>query len=346
MDTTAVGANNMAIALAVITGLLGLLGALVSIFLTQRNNKELELLRFKLSGAAEEEKARRDYHYEARKRLYEQIEPLLFQLVEQGENAVARVYTLARTAQKGELEPRPGWISPLHDEYFLTSTLYKFLAPLVIVRIIQNKLTLVDLTVDPVVRKQYVLAKILLWSFTEDFDLAQVTDPPLPYDPRGDAFKIRHQDPAKYWKQGIATGRLDNLLAALTTTDIKGSPRCMTYGEFQDLFRERSRSDDEAFIRITDLFLDFHPKTRPVLWRILVAQAYVYRILIGISEAKISSPTANEDVLQRKLDDLARLDMKRFDWRQIPDEASDVEVLQTPFDAAQLYVDRRLRGEW
>jgi hypothetical protein len=78
----------------------------------------------------------------------------------------------------------------------------------------------------------------------------------------------------------------------------------------------------------------------------LVAQAYIYRNLIDISDAKTSPATDTGDVLTPSHNEIARLDRKRFDWRQTPDEASDTEVLKEPFEAAQLYLERRLKGEW
>ena len=89
-------------------------------FLMQR---KLEVIKAAPTEVQEERKARRDYEYEARKRLYGELQPLLFQLRELSEGAYRWVITLARTARKGQLS----WLS---KGYFLTMTLYRFTAPL------------------------------------------------------------------------------------------------------------------------------------------------------------------------------------------------------------------------
>jgi hypothetical protein len=52
-----------------------------------------------------EEKALRDYQYEARKRLYEEFEPLLFQFNELSESAFRRILAFVREAKEGNLVP-------------------------------------------------------------------------------------------------------------------------------------------------------------------------------------------------------------------------------------------------
>ena len=69
--------------------------------------QDLELLRGRLREVEAERDARRDYEYEARKRLYSEIQPLLFQLKELSESAYRWVMSLARTAQQDQLS----WLS-------------------------------------------------------------------------------------------------------------------------------------------------------------------------------------------------------------------------------------------
>jgi hypothetical protein len=35
---------------------------------------------------------------------------------------------------------------------------------------------------------------------------------------------------------------------------------------------------------VADLFLNFHPEKRPILWRILVTQAHIYKALILLNQ--------------------------------------------------------------
>jgi hypothetical protein len=56
----------------------------------------LEKIKNDLEIKKDEQAARRDYEYEARKRLYQECEPILFQFVELSESALKRIYALAR----------------------------------------------------------------------------------------------------------------------------------------------------------------------------------------------------------------------------------------------------------
>ena len=68
--------------------------------------RQLEDVRAALADRNSAAAARRDYEYEARKRLYQHVEPLLFQLYEALEEAHYRVRSLVRTATQGHLGRR------------------------------------------------------------------------------------------------------------------------------------------------------------------------------------------------------------------------------------------------
>jgi Flp pilus assembly protein TadB len=90
----------------------------------EQHDKIIERLRSELGGQLKqveaqledqnaERNARRDYEYEARKRVYQEVEPILFQLAELAEGGLHRIYSLARTARHGDLAPqRRGWAVP------------------------------------------------------------------------------------------------------------------------------------------------------------------------------------------------------------------------------------------
>ena len=137
--------------------------------LNAQGQQELELLRTQLKDVARNRDAQRDYEYEARKRLYQQCEPLLFQLAEFSESALYRIYSLARTARHGNL---PSWVD--EDDYSLRSTMYFLISPLIILRLIQSQLTFVDLTLDSHIARQYSLLKLLFLTFTDDFTFAHM----------------------------------------------------------------------------------------------------------------------------------------------------------------------------
>src|SRR5258706_56753 len=73
--------------------------------------------------------------YDARKRLYEEVEPLLFQLFENANHALNRIRNLARASRDGQLE---SWLAQQGDSYYLRSTLHSFLVPLASIHLIRD----------------------------------------------------------------------------------------------------------------------------------------------------------------------------------------------------------------
>jgi hypothetical protein len=253
-------------------GITGFVALVVALW-TRRTSVTVEQLKAALADQSKERDARRDYEYEARKRLYEELEPLLFRLVDASDEAWHRILSLARSARRNDIAANGGWLdSP--ENYYLRSTVYKLLVPMAVVRLFEEKLTFVDLAVEPRLRDQYFLAKTLDRSFTDDFALAAN----LSYDPNDeDAFTLRKENPAMYWRQGLYLGALDIAAGALIVRDAQSKPRIMGYGDFEKTLTEQTT---DAFDEVLDVFLHFHPTTRPVLWRILVAQAAIYKTFV------------------------------------------------------------------
>jgi hypothetical protein len=211
------------------------------------------------------------------------------------------------------------------------------LSPLVFLKLIQRRLTLVDLAVDPHINNQYALAKWLYISFTEGFKLASIA-PRFEYEPDCDDWlEKREQQPQKHWRQAVFMGRLDIAVEALIVRENEVW-HCMSYGEFESIYRDEKIR--EKFNAFADLFLDFHPRTRPVLWRVLIVQAHLYEALLRARELQ---PSISHDHLTPKLlRPIAKEDLWRYDWRQSNKEASDEEVLIEPCKAAQVYLQEFL----
>jgi hypothetical protein len=288
-------------------------------------DRDLEQLKSELGEASSERNARRDYEYDARKKLYAEYEPLLFQLIEQSENAYYRVLSLARTAREGDLSPEGGgWLK--RPGYYMRSTIYKLLAPIALFKIIQRSLTFVDLSVDPGISANYTLAKVLYLTFTCDFELAALS-PAITYNPHADdANNRRNKNPQQCWRQGIPLGCLDNVLHdCMLTSDQPTSLR--TFGDFErvveDLTKDEVRHDVCLFFEV---FENFHPLTRPVLWRVLVTQAHIHRLLIGRVGARSESPL---DEILSKLS-LPPAEHAKFHWGQA--------ATNEPFDVATAFL--------
>ena len=80
--------------------------SILSIYITRKNDIELEKLKNKLEIEKDEESAIRDYRFEALKRLYRECEPILFQFAELSDSALLRILALAKNAQQGNLGPK------------------------------------------------------------------------------------------------------------------------------------------------------------------------------------------------------------------------------------------------
>jgi len=303
-------------------------------------NHDLEELKANLAIAtaelSAENKARRDYEYEARKRLYQECEPFLFRLSEASENAIHRIFSIARTARKGDLGPKKSnWFQ--WPGYYMASTIYNLLVPLVIFRLLQNKLTLVDLTLDRRISNQYIIAKWLNVSFTEDFVIATNTRK-LEYEPFVKDWKEKRDTmPEKYWRQGVTIGRLDVAIEGMIKQMPDGNDRCMSFGEFETAFyNDLENNKGLDFGHFADIFSHFHPARRPILWRILVLQAHLYsKIMELFVEHGATGFITNVP------SDFFNADIPKLDWRQNFGDY-DKEVILEPVTVAKDYLHTRV----
>jgi hypothetical protein len=291
--------------------------------LRQRNAIELEQLRSQLEQARAAEDARRSYEFDARKRLYTRIEPLLFELTGAAESAYVRITDLARAARQDKLNGPNGWLSDT-DNYFVISTVHRLTSPLAFIRIWQRELTLVDLNLDHLIRLRFAASRRLILSWSEDFALAYAR-PSIPYDP------------SQHERQGMYIGEVERLADALIVVegDVR---RVMSFGEFEAAYRHGGQGFMAAIEPLTRLLRDFHPEKQPITWRILIAQAHLYQLLLQVKRGRVGeSFVPDEAMFAIRMD--ARPD---FDWRPSPDAGSD-EAVWAPFVATEAYVLPELR---
>lgn len=304
-----------------------------------RTEQELALFKSSLENQAAQDKARLDYEYEARKRLYTECEPLLFQLVEFSKGGIRHVQGLARSARNGDIRPDgSGWLTTndssedIDEHYYFNSTMYRMVAPLTCVALLHRALTTVDLAVDSDLRRQFQITRWLNSVITDEFELA-LLEPKLAYDPNHpEATAKAKTKPATYQRQGLYTGRRDSAAEALIVRENGQPPRCMSFGEFEQALKQKTPVY-EAFRPVARLIEGFHPQNRPVLWRVLVAQAHIYDELVRSQAAKLVVTTG-----EHASPAPPALDPKRFDWRLSPGAPDDEDVLVAPFDVAGTYI--------
>ena len=339
------------IILAIIALVSSVITAGVAAVLARKNEIRLKHLENDLAIKRAEQDARRDYEYEARKRLYQECEPILFQFAELSESALKRIYALARNAREGNLGPERYWLST--DHYFIRSTIYRLLAPLAAFKLLQHRLTAMDLELDRSINIQYSLAKNLYYTFSSSPDLARC-EPVIPYDPDQIAPELnsisklekeenRTKHPEKFWLQGLKVGKLDILSENLIVSDKNTIPRIKSFGEFEREFFGKASplrtSETNEFEVFVTLFSYFHPKTRPVLWRVLITQAYLYNAILNI---RSNNSNKIENLSIKDFDKFkAILKIERIklacNWKQ-PNEIISDEEFDIPFIAAENYL--------
>jgi hypothetical protein len=150
----------------------------------------------------------------------------------------------------------------------------------------QRQMTFVDLRLDETIRIRYQLLKLYSRSFTDDFLFAAVPAK-LEYDPNSPQWRqLKSQDPAKYTRQGLLVGDLENICDALIVEDANCRARAIGFSEFERLLPNLGKRD--SILEVLSLLSSFSPSDRPVLARILVAQAVMAQLILSTYAQDIS----------------------------------------------------------
>lgn len=336
------------VTVALLTALGSLAIAIISAGLTWRQDKasrqlqletETKLKEFEdeLQARAALRDARLEYEYEALKDLYRSAEPLLFQLHELCQQMFYRVLSLARSARNGNLdEGKDNWLDGAG--YYMKSTIYSLLAPSAAFRLLQRRVTFIDIGLDASIGERYYIARAIYSMLSEHHELALNFEPKLDYHPNNAQWEaLRVAQPEIYWRQGIPGQILDAASEALLAREADGTTRLKTYHEFSLEFDDDIRTDG-VFGVFYDVFLNFHPRSRPVLWRILVVQAHLCELFVKSRAKSDHTPWANIgdfDLSSNKV----RID---FDWRKPAEKVSEQEALDAPFAVSAAYLRARV----
>jgi hypothetical protein len=291
-------------------------------------NKELAINQAQLKAVLDKEKslfdARLEYEYDAKKRLYLECEPLLFQASNAVVDAKERVIGLAANAGRGHL--KPGASSWLKDGYYLRSTLFRIFQPLVFFKIITGKMSQVDFSLDSSVGRRIAVLQTLHTLLSSGFEMANASHSPRPYDPYAHVSQAqRDKHPEKYVYQSLVMGTIDEAIDHMLAEQT-----CISWYQFNRKF-ENQDSDTQAFDVLRAWLSNFHPQALPVLWRVLVGYA-------ACCEFYLSSEKLD-------VDDLKNLFTKKFamhfDWRDDDQRAkiTDDEVLTDVFAVREVVVD-------
>lgn len=343
MDSSTIGA--LAVAVPAIASLVVAVIAMVTSFANSKtvasSNEKLAQLTSKLRDDESTRDARRDYEYEALKRLYTECEPLLFQFFELAEDAESRVRALARDCRNGNLRPDgAGWLAD--EGYYFNSTVYRFFAPISAIRILQRRLTAVDLALDSRLKTQYRLLRMLYRSMTEDQSLAE-RSPRLSYDPdradpgAPDREALIAARPETYVRQGLYRGTLDRLVDAMIIRE-QELERVISFSEFLQFKQDGESQLCLVMPDVRLLFAGFHPLARPVLWRVLVTQKLIYDALDGSRDVD----RAGTDDIPSLIPSGTKEYLDTLDWRQNQSEAHR-ETVDSAITVARAFIVDSIR---
>lgn len=323
--------------IAIITAAMSLIVVIINYFSTRANQENLERLREEINERQSRHDALLDYEYEAKKRLYHECGPLLFQLTELSESALKSIQTLATLASEGKLEPGPK--SYLKDNYYRLSVMHRLLAPLAMVKLIQRRLTHVDLSLDIGIYRQYTLARQAYFSFADEFGFAK-SKPELPYEPFDDEVEKKAiSKPEIYWRQGAPRGVIDGAVESMIFKDDDTGLRVMTYAECESEYNKTKSSVRKNFDEISYLFEDFHPRTRPILWRMLITEACLYHALSRTQA--LHEHSWNTDQLIKSTESFHEW----ADWRQPKERSQDPTMIAVPIEVAKKYLQDKLKSK-
>ena len=288
---------------ALVTGVLSASVAITVSFLTARSQRQLTWLHNNLAEQSAESAAKRSYEYDARKRLYTEVNPQLFQLREACDTSARRL----RRIVSGDIQIDP-------PKRVVSST-ERLFAPLVIAQELKRHLTGLDLGLDGSVRAQYVVSRELLWTFHEGMKIAE-------FEPR-----ITYRSPGgpKEPRQHLTVAEVQRLVDFLTVKEDDGSRRPMKQNELDDML------NDEGLIRavkpMSHLFAGADPVSSPVLWRLLLAQVSLMHVFVLLADNHLTGISGS----------VMPPDIGDYKDKDEPQAHFDSQV-----DAARRYVEHRL----
>lgn len=264
----------------------------------------LAKLNSELKRQTDDATARREYEFDARKRLYTQVRPLMFQLRESCDPACRRI----RRIVCGDIRPYPRHLS---------TSIQRIFSPLSTFQVMQRNLTAVDLSLDSTLKAQYLIAKELASTLHNGPELA-LAGQPITY--------TRQAFPNQ-GRQHLTHAQLQRLTDFMTIEgDDSRKSRPRKQFELDDLFEDENERLIEVSGPFSRMFEGSDPTLTPVLWRILMAQAFLMQILVDLVD--------RDDGIARSV---MPADIAEFNWSVDPSDALFLSQCQ----AVEEYVRQR-----
>jgi len=283
--------------------------------------------------ANDEAGARRSYEYEARKRLYQDVEPLLFQLETASIQAQDGMFNLARAARDGKLGAHAtSWLAD--RGYYHASRMYSMLYPSALYRLIELRLTSLDLSLDRRKAMVFALLKEYERALGADFNLAQC-EPAIAYDPN-DQSELPTSGGG--FRQGLVAGRKENCVEAMILRQPGENPRVRLFGEFETALEGELGPRMAA---LGDILFQFHPDQRPVFWRVLLLKAVLARVIHEVLEDGRRNKTPMRALKRLQRDQRFREALRTT--KEIPAGPEPLDVVFAYIEPNIRRIERRLK---
>lgn len=237
-----------------------------------------------------EKDARRDYEYEARKQLYKNYQPLVFQFHQLCESAYGRACDLAKNLREKKT-------TILKDNTYITNTVYRIVAPLAIYRLMERSLTNFDLELDKEIKNEFLFAKALYNAFRNEKYIFN--------ENKASLYALDFSNGAKIIEDrthALHSSQLDKMTEFLIDGKDEncGQIRIKNLTEFTALLALGNGLWDKkngSFHRIFRHMKNISNMTDQVFWINLLGYAYICRAICSISD---KSPYQLYDELKLK----------------------------------------------
>jgi hypothetical protein len=329
-DVATVATAVAAIVSALITGVF-------SVYLKKRADRQVEQLKADLSYENTVKAARVDYEYEARKRLYKEVEPILFVAHRAVGSVQHRLSGLIDRTRDGKIttDQKNTW---MRDKYYQRSTAYRLLLPMAYSKLLFQKLSELDFTLEPKIGHKCAALSLFRDIFVDHFDLAAVAGTQIPYDPyAGGIEEERDKNLGRYrFFQGLVRGEEDALLSLMISAGSE-TKIPIEWPAFEQELEAKQSAMSKAYIPLRDILISFHPTTHPVVWRALLSFLILSEFYV---EAKHFSLEEYDEILSKH-------SWQDFDFRgsgKYPQD--DDAMVRSHFEAAFKYIRHRLDEEY
>lgn len=232
--------------------------------------------------------ADREYNLEARKRLYQAIGPLRFQLLVACRDAASRIRGHG-TREQYSMDMRG---------YYGRSTLYRLLRPISISELIERQMSYADFSVDPTAIELLRFKRAVFSALT-----------------RGEV-ALNHPD--LDWTDQIEHVVYDILSRAANVLIISdnGTERVMQFSEFDSFVEDRSHL--ERLSPLPEILGDFRISRKPIFWLRLVCFGYICNEFVRTAGHGIGfqpRPYDLSDMLSASKNDFILQNLKQYEER-------------------------------